>query len=70
MLVDLSVTVRQVTLSVAIMQLEISTVHIQVTVTAVKYVGGNFYCNLADESLCCIYTGGIFVVHYAHDYKM
>ena len=34
MLVDLSVTIMQVTVSVAVMQLEVSEAHIQVTVSA------------------------------------
>ena len=60
MLVDLSVTIMQVTVSVAIMQLEVSAAHMQVTVSSNKYVDDNFYCNSADGSLCYNYAGGIF----------
>ena len=51
MLVDLFVTIMQVTVSVAVMQLEVSAAHMWVT---------TFYCNYADGGLCCNDVGGIF----------
>ena len=45
MLVDLSVTIMQVTVSVAVMQLEVSAAHMQVTVSAANQCCGQRDCN-------------------------
>ena len=59
MLVDLSVTIMQVTVSVAVMQLEVSAAHIQVTVPAAN-MWVTIFIEIMQMGVCFNYVGGIF----------
>ena len=60
MLVDLSVTIMQVTVSVAVMQLEVSAAHMQQMTVSAANMCDNFYCNYADGVSVAINAGGTF----------
>ena len=60
MLVDFSVSIKQVTVSVVIMQFRSSWSTYAGDSFCSKVVVDNFCCNYADESFSCSYAGGIF----------
>ena len=55
MLVDLSLVIKQVTVSVTMMQFKVSATHVDKRFCG-KYVDDNF----ADWSYCCNYAGELF----------
>ena len=64
MLVDLSVTIMHVTVSVVMIQLEVFTAPVNSFCS--KYAADNFYCNYVDGSLAV--TQVVFsAVHYANE---
>ena len=66
MQVILSVTVMLVDLSLAIKQVTVSVANI-VSSFCSEYMGDNFYCNYAGGSLCFNMQVVFSAVHYAHD---
>ena len=67
MLVDLSVAIIQVIVSIAIMQLEVFAAHTQVTVSAANMWVIIFVVIMQMEVSVAIMQVVFFAVHYAHD---
>ena len=67
MLVDLSVTIMQLTVSVAIMQLEVSAAHVQVTVSAASMQMAIFTVIRQMGDSVAIMQVVFSAMHYAHD---